>query len=181
MIMETERLILREPEEKDADDLIENANNLNISKYLLTVPCPYTKEDALFFINKNIEKAKESPRKKYQFVIEFKENNKVIGTIGLSKVDEFQGTTTIGYWIGEKYWRKGYMIEAIKKIIEFTFQELNLRRINASVYTENTASNEILKKLGFRHEGIKRKNKRTKSTGDIHDENIYGLLKEEWK
>lgn len=85
------------------------------------------------------------------------------------------------YWLGEKYWKNGYGTEAAKKIIDFGFNKLKLRRIDVEAFTKNKASNALIKKLGFTYEGTLRRAKRAKSTGKIHDENIYGLLREEWK
>jgi hypothetical protein len=51
MILTTKHLILRQPKIKDAKDIIEGINNLNISKWLLVVPYPYTMKDARWYIN----------------------------------------------------------------------------------------------------------------------------------
>ena len=73
------------------------------------------------------------------------------------------------------------MTEALKSLLKFAFEKLKLRRINVSASTKNEASNNLIKKFGFKFEGMKRKALRVKSTGKIHDENIYGLLKSEYK
>jgi len=73
------------------------------------------------------------------------------------------------------------MTEATTKIIDFTFNRLKLRKLKILCFVENKASNGLAKKLGAKLEGTLRKHCRAKSTGKIHDENIYGLLKEEWK
>lgn len=73
------------------------------------------------------------------------------------------------------------MPEAAKKIIEFAFNDLNLNRVEAYAATENTASNTVLKKVGFTLEGTKRKALKAKATGIVHDANLYGLLKEDFK
>jgi RimJ/RimL family protein N-acetyltransferase len=72
------------------------------------------------------------------------------------------------------------MGEAVMKVLDFAFEKLKLRRINVSAYTKNKASNALIKKMGFKFEGMKRKGTRVKSTRKIYDENIYGLLKKEW-
>ena len=51
VIIETDWLILRQYRLEDADDIVEGLNNLNVSKWLAGAPYPYTKEDALKFIN----------------------------------------------------------------------------------------------------------------------------------
>ena len=54
-IIETERLILRQYKISDADDVVDGLNNLNVSRWLASVPFPYTKEDALKYINNSID------------------------------------------------------------------------------------------------------------------------------
>lgn len=176
----TKRLILRDITMKDAKDLVENINNLKVSRYLLTVPYPYTIKDAKWWINHCKEKAKEKPRKSYDFNIELKSEKKIIGGIGLTKVDLNQGTAELGYWLGTNYHRKGFMTESVNRVIDFAFNELKLRRLETPIFKENKPSQELAKSLGFKYEGTKRKSVKTKSTGKIHDVNVYSLLKEEW-
>lgn len=181
MRLETERLILREPTIKDAKYIQENINNIKISKWLLVVPYPYTLKDAEWYINHTIEKSKKKEKDSYDWGIELKSEKKIIGGIGLSKIDLDQGTADTGYWLGEKYWRKGIITEAEKVVLDFAFNKLKLRRIQIPAYSENKASNAVAKKLGFTFEGKLRKVVKCKATGKIHDENVWGLLKEEWK
>jgi len=180
MKLETKRLILRSIEERDRKDLIENISNLNVSRYLLVVPHPYTDADADFWIKHCAEEAGKKPRKSYELAIELKSEGRVIGGVGFTKVDLFQEKAEIGYWLGEKYWRQGIMSEALEKMLDFAFNELNLRRIEAGTFAENLASQRLLEKFGFRKEGIKRQGYRAKATGRIHDDVLYGLLREEY-
>lgn len=181
MKIETKRLVLRNIKKKDADSLRRNINNLNVSKWLLVVPYPYTKKDALWWINRCLEKQKEKPRKSYDFHITIKPNSEVVGGAGLSKVDLKQGTAEAGYWLAEKYWRQGYGFEAVSSVINFAFKKLKLRKITIPVFADNKASNGLAKKLGANLEGTLRKQVISKASGKLHDENIYGLLKEEWR
>ncbi len=181
MKIKTKRLILRPIKESDKEALIENINNLNVSKWLLVVPYPYTKKDADWWINHCNEKWKKKEKDSYDFAIELKSERLQIGGIGLSHYDRFQRTAEIGYWLGEKYWRKGYISEALEAVINFAFKKLKLRRINIFAFKGNEASNGVINKFRLKLEGIKRKAVRCKATGEIHDENLYSLLKEEWK
>lgn len=181
MRLETERLILRTPTLRDAKDIKDNIDNLEISKWLLVIPYPYSLEDAKWYINHAIEKSKQKKKDSYGWSIELKSERKIIGGIGLSKVDLDQGTADTGYWIGEKYWRKGIITEAEKAVLDFAFNKLKLRRIQIPAFSENKASNAVAKKLGFIFEGKLRKVAKCKATGKIHDENVWGLLKEDWK
>jgi RimJ/RimL family protein N-acetyltransferase len=181
MRIEAERAILREWKDTDTKSLIENINNLNIARYMMVIPHPYTKEDAKWWISHCKEKLKEKPRKDYSFAIELKSEKKAIGGIGLSNVDKFQGTAELGYWLGERYHKRGLMSEALFRVLEFAFGKLNLRRVEAKVFIKNNASSALLIKFGFSHEGTLRKASIVKSTKEIRDDLVYGLLKEEWE
>ena len=179
MKLETKRLNLREWKDSDKESLIENINNINVTKNLLVVPYPYTKKDAEWWINRCKENSKRKNKDKYDFAIILKSGKEAIGGIGLDNIDKFQGIAEVGYWLGEKYWRQGLMSEALEEILNFAFNNLKLRRITLYAFVENIASNELAKKLGFRFEGMHRKVAKTKSDGRIHDSNAYGLLKDE--
>lgn len=180
MELNTERLRIREIEKSDASDLIENINDLEVSKNTLTFPHPYDDKEANWWINKCQEEARRKPRTNYDLVIELKSEKKIIGGIGLTKVDSFQGKAEIGFWLGKKYWRQGLMTEAINAMLDFAFNKLFLRRIDWCAFSENEASNTLAKKMGFVLEGNLRRGARSKADGFVHDENFYGLLKDEW-
>jgi len=181
MKLETKRLILRDIETKDAKDIVANVNNLNVSRNLLVVPYPYSMKDAKEWIKDCKKNARKNPREGYSLGIELKLEKKLIGSIGLHKVNRYQGTAQIGYWLGENYWRKGYMYEAASKVLDFAFNKLKLRRLDIEAFAENRGSNELIKKLGFRYEGTRVKRLRSKADGKIHDEIKYGLLKKDYK
>jgi RimJ/RimL family protein N-acetyltransferase len=179
--IETERLILRQPSRKDISCIVRNLSDLNVTKWLLVVPYPYTRKDALWYINHSKEKSKEKPRKDYSYWIELKETGEVIGGIGLSKIDYFSGVGTIGYWLGTSHHRKGYGSEGLKALLDLAFRKLKLRRLEAGVFEGNPSSGKLLEKYGFKQEGCKRKAVRCKATGKLHNEVLYGLIRNEYK
>jgi RimJ/RimL family protein N-acetyltransferase len=181
MRLETKRLILRDYKIGDLKDLVKNINNLKVSRYLLVVPYPYKKKDGIWWLKKQKKDNKKKKKEEYNFAIELKEEKKLIGCIGINKIDYYQGKASIGYWLGEDYWRQGIMSEALPKVLDFAFKKLKLRRLEAGVFTENKASIGLLRKFGFKQEGIERKSYRAKSTGKIHDNCIHALLKKEFK
>jgi ribosomal-protein-alanine N-acetyltransferase len=181
MKLETPRLILRYATIRDSKNIAEQINNLNVSRYLLVVPFPYKKKDAEDYIKHCEEKRKQKPQTGYSFSIELKSEKKIIGGISLEDIDYYQGTADIGYWLGENYWRKGYGTESCKAILDFGFYNLKLRKIRIPAFAKNAASNTLAKKLGGVLEGTLRQHCRAKSTGKLHDENIYGIMKKEWE
>lgn len=179
--LETQKLILRDLEKGDEKTLQQKINDLDISKYLLVVPHPYSIEDSKWFVNKCIQEAKKEERTSYNFAIVSKENNELMGVIGLTEIDFFQGTGTIGYWLEKKYHRQGFMFEAAKEVLRFAFEDLNLRRLDVAAFVNNYASNNLIKKLGFEFEGLRKEKDISKASGEINDTNEYGLLKRNWK
>lgn len=97
MKLTTKRLVLRLPTMGDIEDIIENINNLKVSGNLLVVPYPYKVNDAKWWINHCKGQEKSKPRKSYEFNIELKSEKRVIGRVGLSHLDKYQGTATLGY------------------------------------------------------------------------------------
>jgi RimJ/RimL family protein N-acetyltransferase len=170
----TKRLILRPLAPKDVGDIVENLNNINVSRYLSIVPYPYTLKNAKEFV-------KIAKKDKYFFAIVLKSSGKLAGTIGLMNVDSYVKRANIGYWLGQKYWGQGIASEALDAFIEFSFKKLKLLRLQAGVAIENKVSVNILKKTGFKKEGLTRKSLRTKSTGKWHDTYVFGLLRTDVK
>ncbi len=175
LIIETNRLILRPWKLEDIDDLTEGLNNINVSKWLAEVPYPYTKEDAKNFINYTIN------NNLYNFAIVLKENQKVIGGTQISNINYFNGTAAGGIWLNEKYQGKGYGTEAFGARIKYAFEVLNLRRLENGYFKDNERSHKMQLKFGYQDEGIRRQKFISKATGNIEDECITGLLKNEVK
>ena len=172
--IETERLILRQFKIEDADDLVEGLNNINITKWMSHTPFPYTKKDAIEYINKSLND------KLYNFAIVLKKENKVIGATQIRKIDLVQGTAHGGIWINEKYHGYGYGTEAWGARIKYAFEVLGLRRLENGFFEGNESSKKMQEKFGYKIEGKKRQRYKCLSTGLIVDEYITGLLKDEW-
>jgi len=181
MKLETERLVLRQPVMKDAEDIAEGIKDIKVSRYLAVVPHPYKLKDGKWFVDHCKKKWSEKPQKSYEFAIELKSDKKVIGIISLHKIDFQDKRGGFGYWLANPYWRKGIMSEAFKEVIRFAFENLKLRRLDVEAFIENKASQALIRKMGFKKEGRRRQHTTSKATGRTHDDYTYGLLKEEWK
>ena len=174
VIIETERLILRQYKLEDVNDIVEGLNNLNVTKWLQGAPYPYTEQDALHFINKSLD------NKLYNFAIVLKSENKVIGGTQLTNIDLHNGTAGGGIWISEKYWGHGYGSEAFGARIKYAFEVLGLRRLENGYFKENEKSHQMQLKFGYKDEGVRRQKFVSRGSGKIEDEYITGLLKDEW-
>jgi len=82
----------------------------------------------------------------------------------------------MGYWLGEKYWRRGITSEAIRKLSEYVFENTGVVRIYADIFSPNIPSMRTIEKAGFHLEGI-HKNAVYKN-GKLLDEHVYCKLKE---
>lgn len=177
MIIEGKRIILRIWEDKDINDLVEGLNNINVSKWMASVPFPYTEEDAKNFIERS---KKQDVKNKISLAIVLKENNKVIGGTEITNINKKDGTAGGGIWVNEKYQKNGYGTEAFSTKIKYCFEVLGLRRIENGYFPGNKKSEKMQLKLGYKNEGIRRKRFLCLATNEYVDECITGLLKEEF-
>jgi len=116
----------------------------------------------------------------YSFLI-FKDKDKdLIGGINVSNVRRGAAqSASIGYWIGKKYSRKGYMLEALKILLPSLFIDLRFNRIEAATLKNNEASRGLLEKVGFIKEGVCRSY--LKIDGKWQDHMMYSLINQEFK
>ena len=103
---------------------------------------------------------------------------KLIGTIGLHLNKEHQ-KAELGYWLGKNFWRKGYLTEALKAVLEFGFKELNLNKIYATHFLFNPNSGKVMLKAGMKFEGLQKQE--YLQHGEFLDVNRYSLLKQDFK
>ncbi|MCT2539336.1 GNAT family N-acetyltransferase [Sedimentimonas flavescens] len=84
-----------------------------------------------------------------------RQDARVLGAITLDSVRRGPAQAgTLGYWVGERYARQGYMREAIRAVVHYAFTALDLSRIEAACLPENMASRGVLEKSGFKYEGV---------------------------
>lgn len=148
--LETKRLVLREIKLQDAEQIYQVFSNDEVTKY---------------YGMKTFEKLEQAEKVIEAFAISFKEKRGIrwgieikgeaglIGTIGFNLWSPAHRRAEVGYEVHPDFWRTGYTSEALKKIVEYGFQEMELTRIGAVVFLENEASNQLLLKQGFEKEG----------------------------
>jgi len=171
MKIKNDKFILRKWKPSDLESLVENANNYNVARNLRDAfPYPYTTEDGEEWID-----FAQNEEWGYNFAITI--NNEAIGGIGLIVGKDIERKSSeVGYWLGEEHWGKGIVSSALKCIVEFAFNELELERIFAVPLEDNTASRRVLEKNGFILEGILR-NSVIKS-GKIYNQALYARIRE---
>lgn len=163
-------LTLRALRETDAGAIAELANNKSIWNNVRdTMPYPYKKEDADFFINL---KKNEFPQTTFVMVW----NEHICGIIGLElQKDIYRKSAELGYWVGEPYWGMGIATQAVEKVVNYGFEELGMERIFAAVFEHNIGSMRVLAKNGFLKEGVFKK--AVFKNREFIDEHRFGKLK----
>jgi len=114
----------------------------------------------------------------YAFFVFRNEGDVLMGGCTLSNVR--RGVTqccALGYWIGERYARQGYMFDAVRALVPFVFATLGLHRIEAACLPSNEPSKNLLTKVGFRQEGLARRY--LQINGEWRDHALFALLADE--
>jgi ribosomal-protein-alanine N-acetyltransferase len=114
----------------------------------------------------------------YAFFVFRSDDNSLLGGCTLSNVR--RGVTqccALGYWVGERFARQGYMNKAVRALVPFIFRTLGLHRIEAACLPANEPSQHLLVKAGFRKEGVAKRY--LQINGDWQDHVLFALLAEE--
>ncbi|NIF05631.1 GNAT family N-acetyltransferase [Chryseobacterium sp. Tr-659] len=170
-IIETERLILSQLEEKDIPFIVELLQHRIYSDLTSNIPYPYTENDAKFWLKMSKEAFENNTG--YTFGIRNKEGQ-IIGAVGIHDRDDDKAE--LGYWIGIPYWNKGYVTEAAKAIVNFGFNELGFNKIFATHFLHNPASGRIMEKIGMEQEAVLKQE--AKKDGEYFDLVRYCIFKD---
>lgn len=179
MLLEGERIVVKEVEESDAESLLElEVQNRDFFQQFtgLREKSFYTFSGQVTRIQEMVELGKDD--KGYMFVIRLKDTDHLIGEVTLSEVvRENLQSCWIGYFMDKDHNGLGYMTEAVKLVLQYAFEKLKFHRIEAGVMPHNIGSTHVLLKSGFHKEGIARKN--VKINGKWEDHQTLAILNEE--
>ena len=170
VLIEGKLFCLREWKYGDEAALVKYADNPKVARFLADrFPNPYTLKDAEFWINLQTSKIKVD-------TLAIDIYGEAVGGIGVDfKQDIHRKTALIGYWLGEPFWGKGIMPDAVKLMTKYVFDNFDIIHLQAGVFEGNPASMRVLEKAGFIKEGIS-KNALVKH-GMVYDEHVYGLVR----
>lgn len=146
MILETDRLILRRWEERDAESLFEYAQDPDVGPIAGWPPHKNVKES--LDVIKNVFTGAEC------YAICEKSSNKAIGAIelklsGCTDMTERDDECELGYWLGKPFWGRGYVPEAAKEILRHGFEDIGMTTIWCGYYDGNVKSKRVQEKVGF--------------------------------
>lgn len=175
-ILETERLILRRFEAKDARDVYNNwACDDDVNRYMtstsLTDPAQAQKAVDSWASRYNDEF--------YHWNITFKEDTAVksAGFVCVVANDNDAKKAELGYCIGKKWWNKGYMTEAVKAVADYLFEQIGYNRVEVQYDVDNPASGRVAQKCGMQYEGTLRQFMNNK--GKFCDIAVYSILSQD--
>lgn len=171
MRLETTRLILRDPTDRDADAYLAMCNSEFVLKY--NAMTPRTHDSVL----KEFANAQDS----MLLLLEYKENNAVIGAVFVHEDSLRWGVESkeLSYFLDEAYSCRGYMREALRALITYLFEMENLTCVAARAFAPNVASRKLLESLGFHLNGVIPAC--VKGYGDVvFDDTLYSVFKTDW-
>ena len=170
--LETERLVLRTLTADDKEGVFQNFSDADVTQYLMP---PLTKmSQAESFIN--------------AFVEEFEQGSALTWAIALKADSVFLGTCSceiksaaraeLGFDLSRTHWGQGLMSEALRAVLQFGFEKLELNQIKAHTFLLNHRTIHLLTRLNFQVDGVLRENSFV--DGKYHDEIFFSVWKNNW-
>ena len=173
--LKTERLSLRAMHPIDAEDMYDYAKREDVTRYLTWNPhksVGYTKE-YLRYVH-----SRYALGDFYDWTIIDLESRRMIGTCGFTSIDTANNSAEIGYVLNPEFHGRGLGSEAVARILDFGFGELELHRIEARFMQENIRSRRLMERVGMTFEGFRREAVLVK--GEYRTVGICSILCKEW-
>ena len=173
-----ERIRLRAPERSDIPMFVEWFGDPDVVEHLQTrLPMGLADEEVWF------DNMLKRPLAEHPWVIEVKQDEaqpwKAIGNIHFLSINHVNRASEIGIVIGDKnYWDKGYGTDAMRTMVRYGFEQLNLYRIFLRVHAGNDRGIHAYKKVGFVMEGTQRA--AHFQNGQYQDVYMMSILRPEW-
>ncbi|MGL4735994.1 MAG: GNAT family N-acetyltransferase [Cellulosilyticaceae bacterium] len=172
--LETQRCLLREWQLEDLEDVYAYSKNPNVGPNAGWKP--HESREETKEIIERFQKQDDT------WAIVEKATGKVIGSVGLHR-DEKRDTPRvrmIGYALSQDYWGQGIMVEVVRRVIAYGFDEMQLKLISSGHGAFNVRSKRVLEKCGFKFEGIIRCGY-VNYDGGIFDEFSYSITNKEYE
>jgi RimJ/RimL family protein N-acetyltransferase len=173
--LETARLVLRPLSSADAPEVARLAGRREIADTTLSIPHPYSLEQARAWILAHTTEAKG---RELVYAIARRDTGRLIGTMGLRDIDFEHSQAELGFWIDVECWGRGYATEAARAVVRSAFENLILNRVYAHHMVRNPASGRVLEKVGMKREGLLRQ--RVRKWGVFEDVVVCALLRADW-
>ena len=171
-----EKVRLREYRKEDIEQVLRFVNEPAFRRLVNPrIPYPWTLEDEQKWFEKN-----SAAHDTYSFAIETLAESKYIGGCGVNEVDWKNSVAVAGIFIGDGGYRgKGYGTDAMRVLIRFVFDQMNMNKIKLHVFSINEQAIRCYEKCGFKVEGVLRQE--IFRDGAYCDDIVMGLLREEYR
>jgi RimJ/RimL family protein N-acetyltransferase len=158
----------------DAASLVEHANNINVAKNLRDrFPHPYTARDARAFLKHAVAAADPT-----NLAIDV--GGVAVGAIGYVPGRDIERySAEIGYWLGEEFWGRGIVTEALMLVTAHAFEQMRFLRLFALPFADNPGSARVLEKAGYLREGLLRS--ASVKFGVPKDQYLYARINPSWR
>lgn len=171
-VIETERLQLRELLEADAVSVFAVFQSPEVTKFY-DVETMTEVASAAAMIARLRQRYAE--RGGIRWAVIDREHENFVGTIGINSINVFAHKAVVGYEISRASWGRGFATEALRSVVKFCHDYVELNRIEAAVMHGNEASVRVLQRIGFAEEGVMRAYGYWK--GAYHDLRIFSVLR----
>lgn len=144
---------MRKIAKTDAQDMYAYACDPEVTRHLLWQP-----HESLSYTKRYLDEVMRQYKAHsfFDFAIVCKEDGRMIGTCGFTRLDPFNHSAEIGYVLSPAYWGRGIASEAVEMILRFAFCNLGVHRVEARYMPGNTASRRVMEKKGMVFEGVER-------------------------
>jgi ribosomal-protein-alanine N-acetyltransferase len=172
----TARLEIRDFVPEDRPALHEYASDPRVTQYLWWGP--FSETDTLQFLERTGRDGKARPRENFELAVVDRARGRVIGGCEFLSRRSIYQEYEIGYFFRPDAWGRGIATETVRALLEFGFRSIRAHRVYALVDPENTASRQLLARIGFRLEGHLRKDALIR--GEWRDSLVFALIADEW-
>lgn len=174
--LETPRLRLRPFADTDADAIYALQSNPRVLRYWDSPPWT-DRARAQAFLAACRQMAEDGSG--VRWAIETRADRAFLGWCAMFRWNPVYRSLGIGYCLDEPGWGRGHATEAVRALLQWAYDTLDLNRVEAELDTRNAASARVLEKLGFEREGLRRED--CVVAGEVSDSWIYGLLRRDWR
>ncbi len=173
----TPRLVLREMKPADADAILSIRGDIRVTRLNSGEPMK-TIDEANELVSQMEQAYIDQKRLDWGMALKDDPKRTIIGRCGYNYWLRRDRRASIGYDLGFAYWGSGYMTEAVRAMVTFGFEEMELNRIEADTDVENHGSMRVLEKVGFQREGLQQE--QYFEWDAFHDLVLFGLLKKDF-
>ena len=170
--LDTPRLILRRIAMSDAKDIFAYSADEEVARHVLWTAQKSLSEAKAYC--KYMMRRYRNDEPASWGIIE-KATGHLVGTIGYMDYNEDNATVEVGYSLAHWLWNGGYMTEALARVIDYTFDAMEINRIEAQHELDNPASGRVMEKCGMTREGVLRQ--RLYNKGKYVDVALYAILR----